>query len=235
MSEVVLERVSVNNAQGLPVLMGISAVLRPGEAVAIVGRAGSGKTMLLRAIAGLVPLRGGRIRVDGVDVWKQPYHGQQRQKTRTGFVHELNGLVGNMSLEDNLLLPVAYHADLALDPAAVHAVAQELEIDHALDQRATAANASVRKRALFARAFVLEPPLLLVDLPQRGLNLREARVVCAAIERRRSSRGMTVVYADHDGNLEPYPVDRRLVLEKGALVAAGLAESVPLSARNSDA
>jgi ABC-type multidrug transport system ATPase subunit len=219
MSEVVLERVSINNEQGLPVLMGISAVLRTGEAVAVVGRAGSGKTMLLRAIAGLVPLRGGRIRIDGADLWKQPYATQQRQKTRTGFVLELNGLVGNMSLGDNLLLPASYHTDLALPADAVRAIAEEFEIEHALGQGVAAANASVRKRALFARALVLEPSLLLVDMPQRGLNLREANVVSAAIDRRRASRSMTVVYADHDGNLEPYVIDRCLVLEKGTLVA----------------
>jgi ABC-type lipoprotein export system ATPase subunit len=230
MSTVTLERVAANNDEGLPVLLGVSASFKPAEAVAIVGRNGSGKTMLLRVIAGMAEPRAGKIRRDGADIGSFGYHDRQRYRSSIGFVFELSGLVGTLSVRDNLLLPLVYHADRLPSPPSperrVAGVAEELDFVHALDDPATRLNASVCKRALFARALLLEPWLLLVDQPLRGLSREEAQQVADAVESRRRQRQMTVILADHSEELEPFVVQRTLYLEKGQLSAAA-----PKSAR----
>ena len=88
-----------------------------------------------------------------------------------------------------------------------------------LDEAPFRANGSVRKRALIARALAAEPKLLLCDEPQVGLTRREATLVSDAIDRRRS-KGLTVVFADHDAYLDPFVVTRTFYLENGRLLTA---------------
>ena len=103
--------------------------------------------------------------------------------------------------------------------ARVHAVAEGgLGIGGSLHFLSYVADASVRKRTLVARALMLEPSLLLCDEPQVGLVAKEAQLVNEAFKRRRASRQMTVVFADHDGELDPFEVDQRWHIEEGRVL-----------------
>ena len=84
-------------------------------------------------------------------------------------------------------------------------------------ERAVTANASIRKRALVARALVLEPELILCDEPQVGLTQKEALRVSDALDRRRRTKSVSVLISDHDGWFEPYAVDRIWYLDEGRL------------------
>ena len=220
-SVVSVDRVSFVDELGRAVLDGVSLHVQAGESIAIVGHNGGGKTTLLRLLAGLFAPTSGTIEVLGLDVAKASYREMARHRTRVGFVFELAGLWANRTIEENVALPLRYHGH-ALDPAAIQRkvrdLAGELGIERELAIPSFRANASVRKRALVARALALEPEVLLCDEPQVGLVRKEAELVAAAMERRRSERGLGVVIADHDGYLDPYVVDRSVFLENGRLL-----------------
>lgn len=201
----------------------VSLVAARGSATALVGHVGGGKTTLLRLLAGLVPPTSGAVRVFGEDLSTLSYEGTRAHRRRVGYVHEGAALLGNLTLGDNVGLPLLYHDAARVGRAEVErrvrALADELGLTDALSSLPHATNASFRKRALFARALVLEPSVLLCDEPQMGLVAKEARRVAEAIERRRAERAMTVVYADHDGYLDPFVADRVLYVERGRLLS----------------
>lgn len=218
-----MERVTVKDDLGRSVLNDMTLAIERGESVALVGHNGGGKTSALRLFAGMTAPTSGRVLVFGEDLAQLSYEAQRRHRTHTGFVFEAGGLWANRTIEENIALPLEYHADatpgraptLAEMREKVRAVAEELGIADALPLPSDRANVSVRKRALVARALVLEPELVLCDEPQVGLVAREAKRVSRAFERRRKDRGMTVVFADHDGVLDPFVVDRISYVENG--------------------
>lgn len=222
-----MDRVTVKDDLGRSVLNDMTLTIERGESVALVGHNGGGKTSALRLFAGMTAPTSGRVLVFGEDLARLSYEAQRRHRTQTGFVFEAGGLWANRTIEENIALPLEYHAQGGPGPGPgrprtlaemrekVRAVAEELGIADALPLPSDRANVSVRKRTLVARALVLEPVLLLCDEPQVGLVTREAKRVSRAFERRRKDRGMTVVFADHDGVLDPFVVDRVSYVENG--------------------
>lgn len=200
-------------------LRNVQLFVREGEAIAIVGRNGSGKSSLLRLLAGLTQPTAGTVRVLGVEPTLLPYAEQQALRRRIGFVFDRLGIWDNRSVLENITLPADYHEPGAADAHLEKAqkLAGELGILKSLALPAGVVDESVRKRAMFARALLQEPQLLLVDEPQVPLTPEEARLVRNAIEQRRRSRNLTVVYVDHDGDVAPFKVDRYVYVADGVL------------------
>ncbi|MCC6647109.1 MAG: ATP-binding cassette domain-containing protein [Polyangiaceae bacterium] len=211
-----LDRVTVRDDAGRAVLERVTLSVVRGEAIALCGHNGGGKTTVLRLLAAMSQPTLGRVVVGGRDLSRLSYKELREHRTRVGLVFEAGGLWANRSVRDNIALPLRYHAGRVPDlDLRVRSLAEELDVVDELDLPSHRVNASVRKRALVARALALDPALLLCDEPQLGLVATEARRVARAIERRRKERGMTVVYADHDGLLDPYVVTRMVYFENG--------------------
>jgi ABC-type lipoprotein export system ATPase subunit len=198
---------------------GVRLTVRPGEAVAIVGRVGSGKGSLLRVIAGQRRYSAGKVTVLGMDLRSLAYRDRQALALGVGFVFERTGVWPNRSVLENVVLPVRYHFPKVDAEERGRELAEELDITSALDARASEVDRSVQKRVLFARALSLDPRVLLVDEPQVFLTPDEATLVARAVERRRS-RGTAVIYADHDGRLDPFQTDRICHVAGGQLLDA---------------
>jgi ABC-type lipoprotein export system ATPase subunit len=210
------ENVVVESETGARVLDGISFQLEEGESLALVGHNGGGKTTALRLAAGLSTPTSGKVRVLGQNVAKLGYDARRQHHLRVGFVFESGGLWANRTVRENIALPLAYHGHESPAEAAL-ALAQELGIAAHLDSPSFRVNSSVRKRTLFARALGLSPRVLLCDEPQVGLVMKEARRVAEAITRRKRD-GMSILYADHDGDLAPFTADHRVYFENGVLL-----------------
>jgi ABC-type lipoprotein export system ATPase subunit len=214
-----LDAVAFVGEGGRLVLDQLTLAGRPGTSTALVGHVGGGKTTVLRLLAGLVAPSSGKVTVFGNDPLAASYEARRAHRMNVGYAFESTGLIGNMTLGENIALPLAYH-DVGHDggtrtAARVHELACELEIERHLDELPSRANGSIKKRALVARALALAPRLVLCDEPQVGLTLRQARVVSAALERRRLGEGLTVIVADHDGHLDPFVVTRTFYMENG--------------------
>lgn len=224
-TEVVLDRVGKRTPEGRAILSGISFEMKSGSHIAVIGSGGSGKTTLLQLIAAALLPTEGAVLIDGASSACFDYAEMREHRLRTGYVFEDKGLLTNVTLFENVALPLRYHLGATLDETAVQlrveALLVELEIEPFASMTPPRANPSARKRALLARALVLNPALLIIDEPQADLVPHEQELVRRACESRRELRGMTIVQADHDGEFGPLMPERVVHLESGEVKAIG--------------
>ena len=206
-------QVSIQNVEAL---RGLSLVVPDGAMVGLVGRNGAGKTTLMRSVMGHLPVRSGRIVFDGQDLGALPPH--RRAALGIGYMPEDRGLVPELTVEENILLPVwvnrALHAEERL--ALVYRVLPELQ--EMRERRALLLSGGQQKLAALARALAVGTRLLLLDEPFEGvapvLSKRLAEVIAGL-----KGSAVSVLMAQSDLNHARSLVDHEVVIERGANAA----------------
>ncbi len=197
----------------------VSLTLRPGEHVLVCGAAGSGKTTLMKVLAGLLRPTSGEVRWDGDAVSALPEAERRRRQAALGMVFQTDALFDSRTVLENVLLPlrnrgVGQPEARARAEAALSAVG----LREAADRRPEALSGGMRKRAGIARALVVQPEVLFADDPLAGQDPATARSLCELLERQAAGRTLVVSAP------EPPPVlalGRWWVLEQGRLVHDG--------------
>ena len=205
--------VSIQNVEAL---RGLSLTVPNGAMVGLVGRNGAGKTTLMRSVMGHLPVRSGRIVFDGQDVAALPSH--RRAALGIGYMPEDRGLVPELTVEENILLPVwvnrALHAEERL--ALVYRVLPELQ--EMRERRALLLSGGQQKLAALARALAVGTRLLLLDEPFEGvapvLSKRLAEVIAGL-----KGSAVSVLMAQSDLNHARSLVDHEVVIERGTNAA----------------
>ena len=197
---------------GSRILHGIDLDIRPGEAVALLGRNGAGKTTLLRAITGTVGVTGGRILLNGADIANQPAFAINRRGI--ALVPEGRRLFPNLTVRDNLRL-AARPGGTSLDEA--FALFPRLRERQFL--RAESLSGGERQMGAIARALMAPAELLLLDEPFEGLAPAIVADLVAALLTLRERMAILLV-EHHAGTVLPL-VDRATVLVNGQVAFAG--------------
>jgi len=218
----VLELRGVRSGSAERPLVGLDLVVGEGDAVAVLGLPGAGKTSLVRLLAGLDDVKSGVFALFGEELAALPFGAARALRDRVAVVFERGGVWANRSVVENLVLPMAYRLDasvasLAADPALA-ALLDEVGLSGVGGRETGSLDDSERRRILFVRALYAKPELLVVDEPQAALSRAHARMVASLIERLRRERSLTVVYTDADGRLDPFQVDRPVVLHERRIV-----------------
>lgn len=189
---------------------GLTAVVQPGESVALVGRQQRMLTAIVRAVGGLDSVLGGRIRVAGVDVVRATRSELQRLRRDIGYVSVGGGLFANMTLRANLELPLLYRG---VPPETAHrrceVLLEEARLTELADVRAAALSVEQQKVAAYVRALATDPQIVLAEDPAAHLH-PEGRDVVEALHRGLRARGATVLVADDDEDLAHRLADRVL-------------------------
>jgi putative ABC transport system ATP-binding protein len=214
-----LERLKATGDDNEPILRSVSLNVAIGEAIAVIGPSGSGKSFLLAAIAGLHPVSATTARVAGLDLCKLGYVDRRALSRAIGFVFQTGGLVSNRTIRDNISLPLLYRGDVSEAKVAlsIDELASTLALTEDLDELAAVVTSSIRKKALYARALVTDPSILLVDDPSGSLPGRDLKVIADLIAQRRAQSSLTVVYADQERVGDPFPVDSQIGLANGEI------------------
>jgi ABC-type polar amino acid transport system ATPase subunit len=215
---------------GREIVRGISFSARQGELLALMGVSGTGKTTVLRAIAGLDPIDGGSIDVGDTQITANVrVRGERaRQLHRTvGIVFQFHNLFANMTAVRNIeLAPV--HV-LKQPPADAERRAAELLRDLGVAERATAMphelSGGEAQRVAIARALAVDPRILLMDEPTASLD-RGRRDELAATLRQLAANGTTILIATHDADFVRACAERAIVLDSGRVVRDGPAGDV---------
>jgi branched-chain amino acid transport system ATP-binding protein len=152
---------------GVDVLRGCSIEVRPGELVGVIGPNGAGKSTLIKAVFGLLPVRGGTVRLRGADVTNRPAHEQVRRGV--GYVPQLQNVFPALTVEENLrmgtyLRPKAYARQAAAMEELFPVLAARRK------QKASSMSGGERQMLAMARALMMEPQVLLLDEPSAGLS-----------------------------------------------------------------
>ena len=206
--------------QGVQALRGLSLDVADGSMVGLVGRNGAGKTSLLRAVMGHLPASQGRIQFEGQDLARLPRHA--RAGLGIGYMPEDRGLVPELTVEENILLPVWVNKALSEDErlALVYRVLPELI--EMKDRRALLLSGGQQKLVALARALAVGTRLLLLDEPFEGVAPALSKRLGDVIAGLKGS-AVSVLIAQSDLNHSRRLVDAEFVIERGANLAPATA------------
>jgi len=211
------------------VVHGVSFAARPGELVALMGASGSGKTTVLRAIAGLEPFAAGSIEMSGLSLAPGPRPRGEALRAlhaRVGIVFQFHNLFAHLTAAHNVwLAPVHVHGQKRDDAErTARRLLHELGVGSRADARPHEISGGEAQRVAIARALAMEPPILLLDEPTASLD-QERRSELARTVRGLAAGGRTIVAATHDGDFVRACADRVLVLEDGRITREGPASA----------
>lgn len=191
----------------------------PGRGVtALFGVSGSGKTSLLRCIAGLERAPQGRLVVDG-DIWQSDKQWLPTHKRPLGYVFQEASLFAHLSVQDNLrygLKRSSGAAHTGLDQAI-----ELLGIGHLLTRNPDLLSGGERQRVAIARALAVSPRLLLMDEPLAALDLQRKREIFPYLERLHRELDIPVLYVTHSPEELTRLADHLVVMENGRAIASG--------------
>lgn len=203
---------------------GVSFQVNRGELVALIGGSGSGKSVLLREIIGLLKPSAGCVTLLGTDVWAASADERAALCRRFGMMFQDGALFSSLTVAQNIAVPLREHTDL---PQSL--IDEVVDIRLALAGLPRVAGAKMpselsggmRKRAAVARALALEPDVLFLDEPTSGLDPMTARAFDQMLRSLVDELGMTVLTITHDLDTLLTVVDRVIVLGQGKVIMEG--------------
>lgn len=212
-----------------PVLAGVSLEAPRGQTLVVMGGSGSGKTVLLRLIAGLLRPDRGQIRLLGRAIERLTEEQLLPIRRRIGYVFQNSALFDSLSVFENVAYPLREHTRLD-EPEIRERVAYFLSLvglnGAVLPLLPAELSGGMRKRVGIARALVNEPEMMLFDEPTAGLDPTNSRLVAELISQVRTGVCDTAIVVTHDLDLTRTVADRVAVLIGGQFAALGPRDAV---------
>lgn len=205
------------------VLRGVDLVIPTGECMVILGRSGSGKSVLLKCIIGLLRPDAGSVLVDGVDVTTLDYDGLGELRRRFGMLFQMAALFDSMSVGENVGLALRERRQVAR-PEIDRIVADKLRrvgLPGTEALRPASLSGGMRKRVGLARAIAEEPDYVLYDEPTTGLDPITAMQINILIRNLQQTLNITSVVVTHDMVSANHVGDRMVLLHEGKLIFQG--------------
>ena len=203
---------------------GISFAVRRGEVVALIGGSGTGKSVLLKEMIGLLRPTSGNVQLLGTDVWHSSEEQLNGLRRRFGMLFQDGALFSSLSVAENIAVPLREHTDLP-DALIAPLVGFKLSLVGLSPEtgRKTPAELSggMTKRVALARALAVEPEILFLDEPTSGLDPIGARAFDSLVRALSDSLGLTVFLVTHDLDTLLSIIDRTIALSKGKVIADG--------------
>ncbi len=204
---------------------GVDIDVRRGEVLGVVGTSGSGKSVLLRAIVGLIRPSAGRIVVLGHDIGTLTGSRRIALQARTGVLFQDGALFSSLTVAENIRVPLVEHTDLPsslIDEVARVKIAMVGLPPSAAAKYPSQLSGGMRKRAGLARALALDPEILLLDEPTAGLDPIGAAAFDQLIGSLQHGLGLTVFMVTHDLDSLAAICDRIAVLNDRKLLVGTL-------------
>ncbi len=212
----------------LNVLNDISLEIHEGETLTVLGKSGSGKSVLLKLIVGLLEPDKGIICFDNKDLSLMSVKDLHAMRKQIGFLFQGGALFDSMSVGENLNFVLTAHTDMTLaDREARIVKALDLVgLKEKLDEMPSSLSGGQRKRAGLARSIVLQPKLILYDEPTTGLDPITAASIAELILSLQNQLGVASVVVTHDLPTAYTISDRTIVLDGGKKIFDGPVEGL---------
>ncbi|HEY2830355.1 MAG TPA: ABC transporter ATP-binding protein [Thermoanaerobaculia bacterium] len=213
------------------VLVDMSVEIARGESVVIVGGSGTGKSVTLKHIIGLLKPDSGDVFIDGQDIVHMPPVELNRFRRRFGMAFQEGALFDSMSVFENIAFPLRRHTKMTEDEiqARVEECLEEVHLHGVDDKRPSELSGGMRRRVGFARAISLQPEILLFDEPTTGLDPVISDVIAELIREMDVKLNTTTVTITHDMKVAFKIADRVAMLYRGHIIEDGTPEQFQAS------
>ncbi len=213
------------------VLNGINLEVAQGETLSVLGRSGTGKSVLLKLIIGLHKPDSGSVHVNGQEVTNLPLKELNEVRKSVGFLFQQAALYDSLTVEENVAFPLRRHSRMSDDEREQRVGELLASVGMEQDRHKLPGELSggMQKRVGLARALALEPDILLFDEPTAGLDPITAAEIDALILQLQKERQMTSVVVTHDIHGARAVSDRLALLRDGRVLIEGSFDSLQKS------
>lgn len=214
------------------VLKGVNLKVMKGENLVVLGKSGSGKSIAIKCIVGLVKADKGKINVFGTEVIKLEEEELNKIRLRIGFLFQNGALYDSMTVKENLAFPLLrHHKELSEEDIerAIKETLASVGLLEAIDKMPSELSGGMRKRVGLARTLILKPEILLYDEPTTGLDTITAKEISELIIHIQKKYKTTSIIITHDMACAKFTSDRIVILKDGIIHAEGNYESLEQS------
>ncbi|MDY7027068.1 MAG: ATP-binding cassette domain-containing protein [Spirochaetota bacterium] len=206
-----------------PVIDDVSLDISPGRTTIVLGSSGSGKSIFLKTIAGLVPPSRGMVMLNGKNIFSLSEKEELEFRRRSSFVFQDAALWANRTVAQNVRFPLEVHYPVMSDQQKQQKVDRYLErvgYQDSIDYRPSQISAGEQKMVSFARALITDPDLLFLDTPLVGIDSTAAGYIEEIIKKLRGD-GKTILAGLTDPELISLIADELIIIHKGAVLIHG--------------
>lgn len=206
------------------VLKGVDLSVKKGENLVVLGKSGSGKSVIIKCLVGLLDSDKGEIKIFDTDIAKLTNRQLNTIRLRIGFLFQNSALYDSMTVRQNLSFPLKRHSKNLSENEVKEAIIEVLEsvgLVQAIDKMPSELSGGMRKRIALARTLILKPEIILYDEPTTGLDTitsREISELILAIQKKTNSTSMIIT---HDMACAKLTGDRLVILNNGVIKAEG--------------
>jgi phospholipid/cholesterol/gamma-HCH transport system ATP-binding protein len=214
------------------VLDGISLTVKRSETLAVLGRSGTGKSVLLRLIIGLEKLDSGSVRIHGQDIAGMGLDQIGEIRKKIGFLFQHAALYDSLTVEQNVAFPLQHHKKAMSKSEQrdrVGALLAEVGMEGGLKKMPSDISGGMQKRVGLARALALEPDILLLDEPTAGLDPISAAEIGDLVLKLQAEHHMASIVVTHDLHSAKTIADRLALLNEGKVIIEGSFEELQKS------
>lgn len=215
------------------VLKDVDLTLGSGENLVVLGRSGSGKSVLIKCIIGLLQPDSGAIEVLGEEITTLEHDDLDKVRAKVGFLFQSNALYDSMTVRGNLEFPLRRHWIQVTQQEVDSMVQEALEdvgLAHTIDMMPAELSGGMQKRIALARTLILKPEIILYDEPTAGLDPITGREIINLILHVRKKYGSSALIISHDMNCVRLIADRVIVLYEGKPYVTGSYQTLERSA-----
>jgi phospholipid/cholesterol/gamma-HCH transport system ATP-binding protein len=206
------------------VLKGINLVVHKGENVVILGRSGSGKSVAIKCIVGLVEIDKGEITVFDTNITKLTNVELNIIRSKIGFMFQNGALYDSMSVRQNLAFTLKHHTN-DLEASTIEKQIMEaltnVGLEAAIDKMPAELSGGMRKRIALARTLIIQPEIILYDEPTSGLDTITSREISELILSVQEKYKTTSIIITHDMSCAKLTGNRILILKDGIIHVEG--------------
>jgi phospholipid/cholesterol/gamma-HCH transport system ATP-binding protein len=217
-----------NNA----VLKGIDIDVKKGENLVLLGKSGSGKSIVIKCLVGLETADKGEIYVLGTNICDIDMEALNEVRLRVGFLFQNSALYDSMTVRQNLAFPLRRHSKDMTAKQVDNAIATALEgvgLTEAIDKMPSELSGGMCKRIALARTLILRPEIILYDEPTTGLDTITAKEISELILHIREKYSTTSIIITHDMACAKLTGDRLAILKDGIIYAVGTYDTLEKS------
>ena len=213
------------------VLNRVNLQVAPGETLVVLGRSGTGKSVLLRLLIGLLRPDSGSIRVLGQEITGLSEDPLNEVRKKVGFVFQYAALYDSLTVAENVEFPLKYHTRMTARQRRDRAIEilSRVGMDNAAAKMPTEISGGMKKRVGLARALALEPDIMLYDEPTAGLDPITSGEIDELILKLQKERKMSSIVVTHQLRSAGAIADRVALLNRGDVVFEGTFEELKKS------